>query len=66
MCGREPTATNEEKTLGIERSTELSAIVNQVTACSLLFFVDLGAVFSSLQSQSLSYKTGILKCSFLL
>ena len=30
MCGREPTATEEEKNLGIERSTELSSKVNQV------------------------------------
>ncbi|CAA6658879.1 unnamed protein product [Spirodela intermedia] len=29
MCGREPTATDEEKSLGIERSAELSAKVNQ-------------------------------------
>lgn len=31
VCGREPTATEEEKRLGSERSTELSAKVNQVT-----------------------------------
>lgn len=30
ICGREPTATEEEKKLGIERSSELSAQVNQV------------------------------------
>lgn len=30
VCGREPTATEEEKKLGIERSAELSAKVNQV------------------------------------
>ncbi|KAH9656079.1 protein CHROMATIN REMODELING 25 [Citrus sinensis] len=30
ICGREPTATEEEKKLGIERSSELSAKVNQV------------------------------------
>ncbi|KAL9415141.1 hypothetical protein AB3S75_043420 [Citrus x aurantiifolia] len=29
ICGREPTATEEEKKLGIERSSELSAKVNQ-------------------------------------
>ncbi|XP_078429720.1 DNA repair/recombination protein isoform X2 [Wolffia australiana] len=29
MCGREPTATDEEKNLGAERSAELSAKVNQ-------------------------------------
>ncbi|KAJ0076633.1 hypothetical protein Patl1_36148 [Pistacia atlantica] len=29
VCGREPTATEEEKKLGIERSAELSAKVNQ-------------------------------------
>ncbi|KDP42303.1 hypothetical protein JCGZ_01627 [Jatropha curcas] len=30
ICGREPTATEEEKKLGVERSGELSAKVNQV------------------------------------
>lgn len=30
ICGREPTATEEEKQLGAERSGELSAKVNQV------------------------------------
>jgi len=30
ICGREPTATEEEKKLGAERSAELSAKVNQV------------------------------------
>lgn len=30
ICGREPTATEEEKKLGAERSGELSAKVNQV------------------------------------
>ncbi|KAL1801897.1 hypothetical protein ACET3Z_030544 [Daucus carota] len=29
ICGREPSATEDEKTLGIERSAELSAKVNQ-------------------------------------
>ncbi|KAK3420598.1 hypothetical protein EUGRSUZ_G01447 [Eucalyptus grandis] len=29
ICGREPTASEEEKNLGCERSSELSAIVNQ-------------------------------------
>ncbi|KAA8545882.1 hypothetical protein F0562_020667 [Nyssa sinensis] len=29
ICGREPTATEEEKKLGVERSAELSAKVNQ-------------------------------------
>lgn len=30
ICGREPTATAEERKLGTERSAELSAKVNQV------------------------------------
>lgn len=30
ICGREPTATEEEKKLGNERASELSAKVNQV------------------------------------
>ncbi|KAE9448498.1 hypothetical protein C3L33_19600, partial [Rhododendron williamsianum] len=30
ICGREPTASEEEKKLGVERSAELSAKVNQV------------------------------------
>lgn len=30
ICGREPTATEDEKKLGAERATELSAQVNQV------------------------------------
>lgn len=34
ICGREPTATEEEKKLGAERSAELSAKVNQVI-CSI-------------------------------
>ena len=34
IFGREPTATEEEKKLGTERSAELSAKVNQV----ILFF----------------------------
>lgn len=36
ICGREPTATEEEKKLGSERSAELSAKVNQVKAQLLL------------------------------
>lgn len=32
ICGREPSATEDEKKLGIERSAELSAKVNQVHA----------------------------------
>lgn len=31
ICGREPNATEEERKLGVERSAELSAKVNQVT-----------------------------------
>jgi DNA repair and recombination RAD54-like protein len=30
ICGREPTASEEEKKLGTERAAELSAVVNQV------------------------------------
>lgn len=30
ICGREPSATEDEKNLGTARSAELSAIVNQV------------------------------------
>lgn len=30
ICGREPTAAEEEKKLGAERSAELSSTVNQV------------------------------------
>lgn len=30
ICGREPAASEEEKKLGVERSAELSAKVNQV------------------------------------
>lgn len=30
ICGREPTAGEEEKQLGVNRSAELSAKVNQV------------------------------------
>lgn len=37
ICGREPNATEEEKALSDERSTELSAKVNQVI--SLLWLV---------------------------
>lgn len=32
ICGREPTAIGEEKKLGVERSTELSTKVNQVSS----------------------------------
>jgi len=31
ICGREPTASTEEKKLGSERSAELSAKVNQAS-----------------------------------
>lgn len=38
VSGREPTATEEEKRLGSERSAELSAKINQVTISQYDFF----------------------------
>lgn len=37
ICGREPTATEEEKNLAADRSAELSSKVNQVILPSILY-----------------------------
>lgn len=36
ICGREPTASEEEKNLAAERSAELSSKVNQVILLSIV------------------------------
>lgn len=38
ICGREPTSSEEEKKLAAERSSELSAIVNQVILVYCCYF----------------------------
>lgn len=45
ICGREPTATEDEKNLAADRSAELSSKVNQVSILSIFDYHHLDICF---------------------